>query len=109
MMGIPLSQGVQLANMGAATAAAHAGSSWAMQAELLAQKFLASVDAGETFQAAHVRRFAFKQGLPAAPDSRAWGHIMRCLQRQGLIRPAGVGRSREPRQHAGYTTEWELV
>lgn len=102
-----MSPGEALAVHGAATAAEHAGEDWISSALRHAREFLALVgETGGRFQATNIRAFAEMMGLPPAPDSRAWGHIMRHLKRDGLIVAAGVGRSHDPRQHNGFTTEW---
>lgn len=104
--------GEELAEAGAATAAAHANSKsagWLARATGLAEQFvIAHVDV-PSFQATDIRAFAEEHGLPAPPDARAWGHVMRRLKKERVIESVGTGKSADPKQHNGFITEWKAA
>lgn len=106
-----MSPGESAGIAGAATAAAHAGDEWTAEAHALALVFLTEVAPmfPRAFQTCHVRAFAEARGLRPAPDARAWGHIARRLKREKRIVSVGVGRSPDPRQHFGFSTEWRAA
>ncbi len=104
--------GDALSKNGAAMAAAHAdrqSAGWLARATGLAEQFLLEQTDRLTFQAIDIRAFAEQQGLPSAPDARAWGHIMRRLKTRGLIVCVGTGKSSDPKQHSGFITEWQAA
>ncbi len=104
--------GEVLSKNGAAIAAAQADSQsagWLARAMGLAEQFLLEQTDRLTFQAIDIRAFAEQQGLPSAPDARAWGHIMRRLKKRGLIVCVGTGKSSDPKQHSGFITEWQAA
>lgn len=41
------------------------------------------------FLAEEVRAAAEAWGLPAAPDGRSWGHVMKRAEREGVVVPCG--------------------
>lgn len=97
--------GEALAEAGADLAASNAGSEWQQQAAAAFKTFARRV--GRPFQTREARAYA-EQGLGIAPppEPRAWGAIARLASREGIVRPVGVGKSIDPRQHAGFVTQW---
>jgi hypothetical protein len=54
----------------------------------------------------YVRFFAESQGLPAAPDNRAWGAVMIRAARAGLIEKDGWTTARDPKGHCHPIAQW---
>ena len=75
----------------------------------LAEQFVLGKTRDDRFQATEIRAFAESCGLPAPPDARAWGHIVRRLKKKGAIIEVGRSRSLDPKQHNGYITEWRAL
>jgi hypothetical protein len=76
---------------GARRAADHADrmrEAWTATAVAWVRLFVSS-RVGRPFLAEEVRAGALEWGLDAPPDGRAWGHVMRRAQRDGLIAAAG--------------------
>ena len=112
-MGVPLQRELPLGEAAAvAGAAAYADArftAWAERATGLAEQFVLGRTRDDRFQATEIRAFAESCGLPAPPDARAWGHIVRRLKKKGAIIEVGLGRSLDPKQHHGYITEWRAL
>lgn len=53
-----------------------------------------------------LRAMAEKAGIPAAPDDRAWGGVVRSAARMGLIEQAGWTKS--VGRHKGDARTWQL-
>jgi hypothetical protein len=107
--------GEAFAVSGMTEAADHADAAspaWSDNAVLLGRVYADRIKADNptiTFQGAHVRQFAESRGLPPPPDARAWGGIIRKLRQAGVIKSVGIGKSPDPRQHAGFVTEWQAA
>jgi len=100
-------------DVGAEAAVAHANAvieSWSDRAAAMLREYgQTSAEVGATFTAEDVRGFAEDNGLPAAPDARAWGVVIMRARRAGLIKHAGYETSKSPTRHHGITSAWRWV
>jgi hypothetical protein len=98
------------AEAGAAMAADHAERvepGWNDAALDLLLKF--AVICGGSFLVEDVRAFAEEAGLGDPPDPRAWGSVVLCAKRAGLIESLGyASRSRGP-SHSCPRNVWRLL
>ncbi len=103
------STGQQLAIFGAQMAADRAdrvtGGSWSAEAWAFFTQW-AQTRKGEPFQGEDVRLAALGT-VPAAPDARAWGHILQRAARTGLIRRVGYAPVKDPRSHHCPKSVWQ--
>jgi len=99
----------QLADEGAARAADHAdrttGGEWTEQASRFTMQLARSCD---HFQCSDVRDAA-EGKIPAAPDQRAWGAVIKALHRAGHIRPIGYGPTSRRTSHGRQEQRWVVV
>lgn len=77
---------------------------WADDAYKALQRFAVS---GVVFKGEDVRRFAEAEGLPPAPDPRAWGGVISRASRDGRIWRVGVGKTANRQAHGRFVTIWQ--
>jgi hypothetical protein len=105
----PEDLGRALAEDGAQRAADHAERvtpNWNERAYALALQYL---EPGKEFLTEEARAYATNNGLPPAPDSRAWGHVIKRLSKDGRVVPCGTAQSRNASAHKGFVTLWRAV
>lgn len=81
--------------------------SWSEQARWFALRFFKECEmspVGVTTE--DLREAAIAAGIPAPPDGRAWGGIVRALARRGLIRRIGFATARDPKVHCNMVALW---
>ena len=95
------------AEQGMTAAAAHADrkvEDWSMRAERLMMLYASKT--GE-FMAEEFRFYATAAwALPAPPDARAYGRIVKNLQKRGLIRHVRYERAKNKSAHGGPRSVW---
>lgn len=102
--------GQDLASRGAQVAADHADRTTAGQWTAMAMDFFnawAQARQGRPFQGEDVRLAAVGV-VPAPPDARAWGLVLRRAARAGLIHRVGFAPVKDRRSHCGPKAVWEL-
>jgi hypothetical protein len=62
---------------------------WSLQAFQLVLEFVRK--SRHPFLTEEAREYAYLHGLTPAPDDRAWGHIIKSVERDGYIQHAGFG------------------
>lgn len=62
---------------------------WSDRAYAQLVNFRISLGKGGEFLTEEIRQYAEKSGLPAAPDSRAWGHIILRAKNEGMVEHTG--------------------
>ena len=107
--------GEELANQGIKKAVDHANRvtpKWAEMAYDCFLSYLGCCPSGYNFMAEDVRDFSTRHypfmhdGLPEPPNLRAWGGIMRRVQRAGVIRAIGTRKVSNTKAHCANATLW---
>jgi hypothetical protein len=65
--------------------------------------------AGSEFTSEMVRFYAEDQGLPKAPDQRAWGAVMLKAVRANKCKKKGWATATDPKVHCNPVTLWEAT
>lgn len=92
----------QLAEEGARAAAEHADRVHQDWTDRAIAMFKVYAEHFTDFLAEDVRVFAHSNGLPPAPDPRAWGHVARkAVSPERLVAVSGYRNTRIPPAHAG--------
>lgn len=96
---------LNLRDAGIRSSAQHAGDEW--QAKALQWVVLHAIACnGEPFLAEDVRQEAERDGMEPAPDSRAWGAVMRRAAAQGKIESCGYAPAKS--SHMSPKVQWRL-
>jgi len=106
---LPIGSAEILAADGIQRAADHANAEvfcWTDMAGGVSRLYLDGLQPGAKFTAQDIHRNNIAAKLPAPPDKRAWGAVMRALAKDGLIRSIGFVKSDSPSGHGHPVSQW---